>query len=422
MNSTNVVVAQLGARMHYAVPRLLWQHGMLERLFTDVAASSAGIGRVLGCVPRKWRPARLERLLQRRIECVPAARVTSCLNLALYYAWAGGRARTDAERMKVDLKVGAWFGRCVARHGLGGARTVYGFNSASETLFRYARAEGARCVLEQTIAPRLIMNRILEREQERWPGWEPIEDARHLRAFCDREAAEWEMADLILCGSEFVRDGIAAAGGPVSKCRIVPYGVDAPRLDVERTSSEQFRVLFAGTVGLRKGAQYLHAAAVALRSAKIRFRVVGPIRVLPSAAAMLEQIAEVVGPVPRLQMASEYGRADVMVLPTLVEGSATVCYEAMAAGVPVITTPNAGSVIRDGIEGFIVNAGDTGALVGRIAELASDPERARQMGEAARTRAAEFGVARYGRRLVEALQGVAIDPASALSGVVGGPA
>ncbi len=40
--------------------------------------------------------------------------------------------------------------------------------------------------------------------------------------FIAREEPEWQMADIIICGSEFVRSGIAQCGGPVEKCAVVP--------------------------------------------------------------------------------------------------------------------------------------------------------------------------------------------------------
>ena len=49
-------------------------------------------------------------------------------------------------------------------------------------------------------------------------------------------------------------------------------------------------------------------------------------------------------------------RADVFVFPSLFEGSAVVTYEAIACGLPSIVTPEAGSVVRDGVEGFLVPA------------------------------------------------------------------
>ena len=61
---------------------------------------------------------------------------------------------------------------------------------------------------------------------------------------------------------------------------------------------------------------------------------------------------ELAGPVPRSVVAEHYAWADVFLLPSVCEGSATATYEAIASGIPVICTPNAGSVIEDGRQGF----------------------------------------------------------------------
>ena len=53
-------------------------------------------------------------------------------------------------------------------------------------------------------------------------------------------------------------------------------------------------------------------------------------------------------------MINQYLTADIFVLPSLVEGMAIAHLEAMAFGLPVITTPNCGSVISDSREGFII--------------------------------------------------------------------
>ena len=68
--------------------------------------------------------------------------------------------------------------------------------------------------------------------------------------------------------------------------------------------------------------------------------------------------------------ATAYQQADIFVLPSIEEGSALVTYEAMACGLPVVTTPNAGSVVRDGVEGFIVSIRDPDALAERIESVA----------------------------------------------------
>ena len=94
----------------------------------------------------------------------------------------------------------------------------------------------------------------------------------------------------------------------------------------------------------------------------------------------------------------------MFVLPSLAEGSAEATYEALAAGVPVVTTRAAGSVVRDGIDGRIVPERDPVALADAIAEIVEDRDKRARMSEAARERARDYTWERYGERLVGALQ------------------
>jgi glycosyltransferase involved in cell wall biosynthesis len=81
-----------------------------------------------------------------------------------------------------------------------------------------------------------------------------------------------------------------------------------------------------------------------------------------------------------------------------------VTYEAMAAGLPVVTTLNAGSVARDGEDGIIVPIRDTDALCERLERLRGDDVLRMRMGRAARARVSQFTWQIYGARLVEAYQ------------------
>ena len=91
----------------------------------------------------------------------------------------------------------------------------------------------------------------------------------------------------------------------------------------------------------------------------------------------------------------------MFVLPSIVEGSAKTTYEAMAAGLPVVTTLNAGSVVRDGVDGFIVPIRDQDALKRRLLFLYENRDEARAMGEAARKRVREFSWETYESRLID---------------------
>ena len=112
------------------------------------------------------------------------------------------------------------------------------------------------------------------------------------------------------------------------------------------------------------------------------------------------------GRTSREKIAEEFACADIVVLPSLAEGSAGVIYEALAAGVPIVTTPEAGSV-RDGIEGRIVPSRDPDALANAITEIVEDRPKRERMAYAARERAQEFTLERYGERLIAALKSFA---------------
>jgi glycosyltransferase involved in cell wall biosynthesis len=109
------------------------------------------------------------------------------------------------------------------------------------------------------------------------------------------------------------------------------------------------------------------------------------------------------GIVPRTEVADEYRWADVFLLPSICEGSATVVYEALAAGLPVVTTENTGSVVRHGLEGFIVPIRNAEAIALALEELAENADLRASMSANALRRSAEFTVEEYGKRLLSAL-------------------
>lgn len=402
------MVAQLGARMHYAVPRALERAGRLSRLLTDFCASR-GPARLLRLWPPRVRPAALRRLLNRVPQGVAPDRIRACSRLGLSYARDFANTRTEAERVQLFLKVGRRFGRWAVAQNWGGAAGVFVYNTAGEEILAEARRRGLRAVVEQTIAPFAFERRLMLAERGRFPRWEPAAvGGPLLDEYAERERREWALADVVLCGSPFVRDAIASEGGPAEKCVVVPYGVGAGYAAPERpVHGGPLRVLTVGAVGLRKGTPYAVDAARALRG-RAMFRWVGPFKMAPEARTELGSDVEFTGGVPRSEVIAHYAWADVFLLPSLCEGSATATYEALTAGLPVVCTPNTGSVVRDGVEGYIVAPRDTGALVQRLDMLLADAPRRRAMADAARQRAAEVNDEAYARGLIAALDGAGV--------------
>ena len=108
--------------------------------------------------------------------------------------------------------------------------------------------------------------------------------------------------------------------------------------------------------------------------------------------------------VPQHMLADLYRQADVFVFPTLIEGLGLVVLEAMASGLPVITTPNGpGDVVRDGIDGFVVPIRDSGAITEKLEFLRAHPDRRAEMGRNARERALSFTWKEYRRKVLQFL-------------------
>jgi glycosyltransferase involved in cell wall biosynthesis len=397
------VIAQLGARMHYAVPRILHADGQLNHFFTDLAGNKGWL-RSCDYLAGVLQSDGLRRIASRAPTGIPGDRITAFNRFGLRYAYRRHRARSASEAIGTFLWAGKKFCRHVLRSGLGDADSVYVFNTAGLEILEAARADGRYSVIEQTIAPRRVEQDLLQEEQHRFSDWQtPSEDDRAIRDYCIREEAEWHLADVILCGSSFVRNGIAACGGPAERCVVVPYGVDGRfRMPLREDHGGPLRVLTIGHVGLRKGSPYVLAAAMALAGVA-SFRMVGPIKVLPPAMTKLKEYVQLSGPVPRSDIAAHFAWADVFLLPSLCEGSATVIYEALAASLPVVCTENCGSVVRDGVEGRIVPIRDSNAIIEALAGLARDAEARREMAKRAKERAESFDLAAYHRRLMDVL-------------------
>jgi glycosyltransferase involved in cell wall biosynthesis len=252
-----------------------------------------------------------------------------------------------------------------------------------------------------------VEKEILERERTDYPEWEiNASPAGWYHRFEEIGRREWALADLIICGSEFVRQGVKQAGGPFDRCVVVPYGVTLPGNTgpkPERVAGRPLQVITIGTVGLRKGAPYVLQVAEAMRG-RAEFHWLGRVDLSEFGRRQMASHVMLEGQAPRDETMRKLAAADVFLLPSLCEGSATVCYEALALGIPVITTPNAGAVVRDGEDGFIVPIRDVKTMVDRLDLMARNPTLRNQLGESARKRATEFTIERYGQRLIAALE------------------
>jgi glycosyltransferase involved in cell wall biosynthesis len=175
----------------------------------------------------------------------------------------------------------------------------------------------------------------------------------------------------------------------------VPNGVEEKFfLDHEYVEGSASRLLYVGTWLDRKGVYYLAEAFQLLAGALPEARLTVAGCFLPeeelrrSFAASVRDRVTVIPFVARDDMPNLYAQHDLFVLPSLVEGMPLALLEAMAAGMPVVTTESSGmaDVVEDELNGLLVPPADSEGLFGALSSLCGSAELRRRLGnEAQRT-------------------------------------
>jgi starch synthase len=286
---------------------------------------------------------------------------------------------------------------------------VYAYEDGAVESFRVAQRLGIKAIYELPIGYWRSYRELMEHEAALQPEWVTTvrgnNDSVQKRNRKDEELAR---ANHILVASQFVRETLRGAGFLKAQITVLPYGAPTLRIPIERSSlapGRKLRVIFVGSLSQRKGVSYLLDAIEKLGSAvelTLIGRRVGECRPLDSALRVHRWIPSL----SHAEILQELQHHDVMAFPSLFEGCALVVLEAMACGLPVITTPNgaAPDIIHDGQDGFIVPIRDSQALAQKLELLSNDRALLASMSRAARHTAAQHTWQRYRERLAEIIQ------------------
>ena len=376
------LVIQYGARHNYAIPLAFNRASALAGVYTDMTASQ-GIGALLNYLPAK--PKYVKNILQRR---VPPSEIRDRMH-------AFGEAfMADLFSRSVQKWLGTqidgytantyWREQAMSRRGIGHATHIYTMFGEGGSFVRRAKTKGLEVVGDVYIA--LSADPIVYQESINFPDWsDGLPSVARIEDQAMRNETLLNFTDKLVCPSEFVRDDLVKNHGVApDKVTVVHYGVSTRWTTLE-SSTEVGRILFAGSANLRKGIHYLAMAAASLKGI-CNIRVAGGasdiVRNHPAASSLT-----FLGHLGPKQMAEEFSRADVFVLPTLAEGSAGVTAEALGSGIPVVTTKAAGSIVRDRVDGLIVSERDPDLLAEAIRSIVEDRDRRQRMSAVARENA-----------------------------------
>jgi len=328
------------------------------------------------------------------------------------------RTRTFPFRESVRLLIGAFSVDAVLRHldrkvaehlsKIDNLDSVYAYEDSALQSFRAARERGFKRIYDLPIAYWQTSQRLLREEAECYPDWEPTLGAtRDSDEKLSRKTGELEFAQLVVCPSNFVLESLPAEARAQKQCLVAPFG--SPDVDLREgvtKNSGRMRLLFAGSMTQRKGLADLFAAMKLVNSKEVELVVMGSL-LLPL-SWYRKRFADFIyePPRPHGEVLRLMQSCDVFVLPSIVEGRALVQQEAMACGLPVIATKNAGAddVIVEGETGFLVPIRSPETIAEKINWCAQNRPLLSGMGIAARRRAAEFTWRAYGESIVAAVR------------------
>ncbi len=192
-------------------------------------------------------------------------------------------------------------------------------------------------------------------------------------------------ADMIRVSTRAEVDRLVAEGIPEARIACVPFYIDRARFAEAIAAAEVTRgpnrAVYVGRLGSQKDVATLVRACVGVveRVPEFRLTIVGdgPDRQRLERLAHELGIAHAIefrGAIPRSRIAGEFVRASLFALPSLYEGTCMVLHEAALAGLPIVSTENAGArdFIRPGTDGELVRVRDHRAMAHAIATILTD--------------------------------------------------
>jgi len=212
---------------------------------------------------------------------------------------------------------------------------------------------------------------LLKQEHDKWgQNFAP-------REFCKtRELKEYELADKIIVLSNYAKKSFVERGVDESKIEIVRLGVDTEQFHPleDKKLNSPTRVLFLGTVGLRKGVVYLLEATKGFKDLKVY--LAGPVEKGFHKILARYPHAHVLGAQPFNHVACLCREMDIFVMPSLDDGFGQTLIQAMASGLVPITTDHCGAsdLIEDGDNGYILSPRDVTGIQTALTELKTNPD------------------------------------------------
>ena len=274
---------------------------------------------------------------------------------------------------KPDLWIVKSFGNFSRQYVRGDTDIFVGWSSASLEAIKPSQDLGAKVIIERGSTHIASQTKVLRAAYKEF-GVNFYETELEI---IEREEQEYALADKISVPSNYAAQTFVDNGVSIDKIFVNGMGVDLKlfQAPASRPVDRKPRIIFAGGVGIRKGIPWLINAFKRL-SSKAELHLIGPISsgYKDMLRISVNKDIHIRGALSKSQLATEYSRGDIFCLPSLEEGYGMVIPQAMACGLPVVTTRVVGAadLLDHGYNGLIVAPGDSVALADALERLIDD--------------------------------------------------
>ncbi len=260
--------------------------------------------------------------------------------------------------------------------------SFWGFQGSCHSSLKKARELGLTSYCELATAHVVSAKQILGEEANLHKEWAHSIDNLEFPVYYEKRLVEEpHLATKCIAASSFTKNTLLNVGISEKDILYLPLGFDLDYIPYqEKTSSDiekrPLKLLYAGTVTQRKGIKYLLEALKELNSTDIELHIVGGIQGNDSALNNYKGLFHYHPPVSQHELFEMYDQFDALVLPTIFEGFGLVIVEAMAAGLPVITTPHSigPELIENDENGYIIPIRNIAAIKESILKLREKTE------------------------------------------------
>ncbi|WP_448562192.1 glycosyltransferase family 4 protein [Trichothermofontia sp.] len=389
----------------------LSEAGWLHEVVTTLAYDPQGrIARCLDQLPA-WIGQPIAKELGRRTWSVPgsgkirshifpeALRVLICRSGLHHALRLNAQALVDRVFFNLDLHA--------SRYHLNDIDAVYAYEDEASSTFVRSKERGILCLYDLAIPFYKSARAIQAEEAERFPELaSAIQAIQEPTWKLERKEQEVKLADHFFVASSMTQRSLLDIGISPAKITIIPFGAPVDYFQPQMKPDQTFRVIYAGRLSPRKGVHYLLQAWKDLKLRDAELLMVGTNQMPVDWFAAHQNHFRHIASIPHALLNQYYTTANVLVFPSLVEGFGLVLTEAMACGIPVITTPNTAGpdILTDGQEGFIIPIRDVEALKEKLEWCYEHPKELAEMGQAARRKAETMHWGVYRRQLITSIR------------------